>query len=157
MSQHSNEYVQELTATLKEALRDDLYNNEHLQNRDWAMENLEKAYPNYHQSPYWPFSDACHDNNVMLESEALAAIDQVTKEILPDLLDGPAIPPGQMHQAASDAVDDFFSNTVWGEYDVNAYYEDGNGGVYSLDEYVQYLKTGQKPASERLNRAPFTG
>lgn len=159
MSQHTSDYVQKLTAQLKAALRSDLYHNEHEQNREWPMENLADAYPDYTDSPYWPYAELGedYDNNMMIESEALAAIDEVAGMILPDLLEKPAMGQEQMEEAVSYAVDDFFSNDVWGDYGVEAYYTDENDGVYTLDEFVNYLKTGQKPAPERLNRALFTG
>ncbi len=159
MSQHTSDYVQKLTAQLKAALRSDLYHNEHEQNREWAMEDLAKAYPDYSDSPYWPYAGLGddYDNNVMIESEALAAIDQAAKELLPELLELPAVKDEEMEDIASDAVSDQFANVVWGEYGVGAYYTDENNGVYTLHEFVHYLKTGQKPAPERLNRTLFTG
>ena len=159
MSQHTSDYVQKLTAQLKAALRSDLYHNEHEQNREWAMEDLAAAFPDYTDSPYWPYTGLGddYDNNVMIESEALAAIDEVAGMILPDLLEKPAMEQEQMEDAISDAANDFFSNDVWGNYGVGAYYTDENNGVYTLSEFVNFLKTGQKPAPERLNRTVFTG
>lgn len=153
------DYIQRLTAELKDALRSDLYHNEHEQNREWAMKDLADAYPDYTSSPYWPYAELGddYDNNMMIESEAAQAIEQVAEELLPELLNLPTISAENMPSVASDAVSDHFCDAVWGDYGVGAYYTDAQGGVYDLEEFVAYLKTGQKPAPERLNRTLFTG
>lgn len=148
---------EELSGALDRCLRDDLWGNEHEQNRQWAMEQLEELVPGYWELGRWEF-EPDHDNNVMIASEAEAGIRAVMVEMVRwdlDLVALAKLSGKELVQAVDGAVSDFFCSCVWGDFGVGAYYMDGAGNLYTLEEYAAWLRGG--PVPEQAGRVVWGG
>lgn len=139
-----------MRAETDSCLRSNLWEMEHLQNRQWAMEQLEELVPGYWGLERWEF-EPDYDNNVMITAEAEAGIRAVMVDLGRwelDLVSLVGASDEKLAQAVDVAVDDLFCSCVWGDFGVGAYYADGAGNLYTLEEFATWLRGGPVPSQE---------